>query len=365
MSVNFDSERWESIVRNYQLWWAGELERPLIQAVFRGAEPGRSEPALAALPYTSFYDSSVSAEAIVDRWDYDLSCYEYAGDAFPCVCANFGPGIIAAFLGAVLENGEDTVWLHPPKDRELRDICFEYHEPNSWLDRVKDIYRESVKEWDGAVQIAMTDLGANLDILACFRPGDKLLLDLYDHPEDVRQLNWKTHDLWFEYFDQLNGILQPANPGYSSWAGIFSPAPYYMLQCDFSYMIGPDAFNEFVKPELSETCRRLTNSFFHLDGIGSLKHLDALLSIEELGGIQWVPGAGQGPATEWLDIYRKILDNGKLLQLINIDDSSISFAMLDAVVEKLGSGRGIIARVDADISQKDTVMTNLARYDAI
>jgi 5-methyltetrahydrofolate--homocysteine methyltransferase len=66
-----------------------------------------------------------------------------------------------------------------------------------------------------------------------------------------------------------------------------------MLSSDFSYLIGPAMFDEFVKPGLADSCRRLPHSFYHLDGPGQLAHLDSLLAIAELDGIQWVPGAGQ------------------------------------------------------------------------
>jgi len=41
----------------------------------------------------------------------------------------------------------------------------------------------------------MTDLGGNLDILSTFRPGTDLLLDLYDHPEDVKRLTGEAHTM--------------------------------------------------------------------------------------------------------------------------------------------------------------------------
>ncbi len=51
--------------------------------------------------------------------------------------------------------------------------------------------------------------------------------------------------------EKTNNVLQPHNPGYSDWAGIYSDLPSYVPQCDFSYMIGPDMFDTFVKPELA------------------------------------------------------------------------------------------------------------------
>ena len=58
---------------------------------------------------------------------------------------------------------------------------------------------------------------------------------------------------------------------------------------------GPEMFERFVLPDLAACCDRLDHAFYHLDGKGELPHLDLLLSIDGLRGIQWIPGAGQPP----------------------------------------------------------------------
>jgi hypothetical protein len=57
-------------------------------------------------------------------------------------------------------------------------------------------------------------------------------------------------------------------------------------------------------------------SIYHLDGPGSLKHLDSLLALPELDGIQWVPGAGSAPMSEWIELLQKIQKAGKKLLII-------------------------------------------------
>ena len=93
--------------------------------------------------------------------------------------------------------------------------------------------------------MSMTDLGGSLDILSTFRPSENLLLDLYDHPEVVRQKTWGVHEMWWRCFSELDSTIRAVNPGYTAWSPIFSDGPYYMLQCDFCYMIGPDMFDEY------------------------------------------------------------------------------------------------------------------------
>ena len=335
MPINFDNNRWERIRENSKLWWEGKLKRPLIHMTAANHDPGRSEPPLPYEFYTSAYDLSVPAEAVIDRIDYNLSCNTYYGDSFPHFMPFFGAGVLAAFLGAQLNQREETCWFHPLGDPEASDVSFFFNPENRWFKRIGDIYKAGHERWGGQVQLGMTDLGGSLDVVASFRPGEKLLLDLYDHPGEIQRLAWETHDVWWHYYDSFNGILQTVNQGYTAWTPLFSDGPYYMLQCDFCYMISPDMFDEFVKPELAASCKRLKNAFYHLDGSGQLAHLDSLLSIDELRGIQWVPGEGAPGMKHWPEVFRKIRDADKLIQFFgDIDD-------LDVVVEQLGSPEGI------------------------
>ena len=336
MSIHFDQDRWQSVKTTYREWWCGELERPVIPAVVRDQDPGRLEPDTPLLTQATCTDLAIPADMVIERIDYELSQNSYLGDAFPFFSMDcFGPGVIAAFLGGMLDNSTGRVWFHPDGDRDIRDIHFQFNPDNIWFRRICGIYSAGMKRWQGQVLMGMTDLGGNLDILSSFRPGEKLLLDLYDHPEKVERLTWEAHEAWHQYYNALNCILQPINPGYSDWSGIYSDHPSYMLQCDFCYMIGPDMFDTFVKPELTATCEKLPNAFYHLDGVGQLPHLDSILTIAGLQGVQWVPGAGQPDCSHWPEVYEKICGAGRRIQLIG------GFDVLDAVCAQLGTAQGI------------------------
>lgn len=359
MSIEFDTTRWGQVKEVAREWWAGRLKRPIIQIRLQGRDPQRPAPRHPWYGFAARYPASVTPEEIVDVWDYELSKTEYLGDAFPTIWPNFGPGILAGFMGARVRPAEDTVWFEPAEMKPPANLNFAFDPDNSWFRRVRDICHAAQARWQGLVQVGMTDLGGNLDILASFRPGDALLLDLYDHPEDIKRLTWQAHDAWWRYFNELNAVLRPPNPGYTAWTPIFSESPYYMLQCDFAYMIGPDMFDEFVKPELAASCRRLEHAFYHLDGPGQLCHLDSLLSIAELKGVQWVPGAGQPDASHWPEVYRKIRAAGKLIQVIG------SIAELDTVARQLGSAEGIVFFDTLPLSHKAEAEALLRRYDVM
>ena len=346
MPIDFNERRWEKIKDTYRMWWAGELDRPIIPVELNGRDPGRDKPDIPLLSQATCTDLSISPEDVVNRLDYELSKVVYLGDAFPLFDMScFGPGVAAAFLGARLNNSTGLVWFHPQEDLPITDLHFEYDPDNIWLKRIKDICAAAIDYWQGQVLIGMPDLGGILDILSTFRPGEKLPLDLLDHPEEVNRLIWEAHEVWHCCFKVINQILQPINPGYSDWSGIYSNQPSCILQCDFCYMIGPDMFDEFVKPELKVTSEKLSRSFYHMDGSGQLPHLDSLLTIDSIDGVQWVPGFEDPDSTHYPELFRKIQTAGKLIQCY------ANFDELDAIIEQIGTGRGIHRHVKYGYSE--------------
>lgn len=362
MSIDFTPERWQAVRENYTAWWAGELDRPLIPLTLIGRDPGRAQSPAPLLSQQNCTDMRWSAEELIDQIDYELSRCVFLGDAYPYFNMDcFGPGVASAFLGATLDNSSGRVWFFAPDNRPIRDIHFEYNPDNIWLKRIKDIYRAGMARWQGRVLMGMTDLGGSLDILSTFRPSEQLLLDLYDEPDQVERLLWEAHEMWHHFYAELNEVLQPVNPGYSDWGAIYSQTPTYMLQCDFAYMIGPKMYRRFVRPELEATCMRLSNSFYHLDGVGQIPHLPILLEIESLGGVQWIHGEGKPDSSHWPEIFSAIKTGGKLIQVV-----SGGFPALDAIKGQIGTLNGVHHRgmlwSDNSLSDETHLRAELNRF---
>ena len=72
-------------------------------------------------------------------------------------------------------------------------------------------------------------------------------------------------------------------------------------------------WRRFVLPGVEEEVNYLDRCFYHLDGKQQLLHLDDLLALPNLDGIQWVSGAGQPEMFLpcWRDVLKKILAAGK------------------------------------------------------
>lgn len=337
MAIHFSPERWETVRDNYARWWNGTLDRNLMKVtVYNAHKPTRPCPKAPLLCQATCAQFEYSPEELIDRLDYELEQQEFLGDAFPYINFDcFGPGVLAAFCGAKLDNSSGGVWFFPPEGAEdIETLHIRYDPDNVWAKRLKEIYRAGNQRWQGQVLMGMTDLGGVLDVVASFRGTDTLLLDLYDAPEEVERLCREAQQAWFAAYEDLNAVLQPVNAGYSDWSGLYSSVPSYILQSDFTYMIGADMFEQFALPDLADSCRRLDNTIYHLDGQGELKHLDYLLNIPQLNAVQWVWGDGSPSGRHWVELYRKIAAAGKGIYLIGGDEEDF-----DTVLSQVPEGR--------------------------
>ena len=174
-----------------------------------------------------------------------------------------------------------------------------------------------------------------------------LLMDLYDCPDRINGHLQRLTDLWIEFFGKFSSKILSVQKGTSPWAPLWSPGKMYILQSDFSYMISPDMFERFVLPDLVKSCDHLDHSFYHLDGKGQLPHLDMLLDMENLDGVQWMPGEGGGRIEDYMDVLKRIIDAGKLSQVYATPEGALK------IKEQLG-GKGFVFHiVHKGIKEKD------------
>lgn len=322
MRIHFSKERWLETEKNYSAWWKGNLDRPLFKVTVKHAfEPDREKPPVPLLSQKTCHDFQYSAEEIIDALDYELSQSEFLGDAFPFVnMAAFGPGSLAGFCGARMDNSTGSVWYFPEERKEIQDIHIQYDKDNKWVRRIKEIYRAGQERWGGMVLMSMPDLGGIQDVAAIFAESTELMCQLMEEPEEVHRLQEEAYHAFLEAYEDFNSVLQPVNPGYSDWGGLYSKDPSYIMQDDFAYMISPEMFVEFGLPEIRKACEYLTNTIYHLDGTGNLNHLEYLLK-EDINAVQWVYGAGQPSARHWMETYDKIHHAGKGIEVIgDLDD---------------------------------------------
>lgn len=332
INLHFTDEDWERIRRDWTSFWAGELNRPMV--VMPTYDTFFT---ISRREFTREFMLERPVDAVLDYHTARLEQARWFGDAWPKWSPYMGPGIMAGFLGGRVSPmvEQRTVWFEVEKPVPFDQLHFRFDTENIWWCRVADLTRAAAERWGDRVCIGHTDIGGVLDILASFRTTYKLLTDVYESPAEVKRTTQEIRNAWAQYYDALCRLIKPTGRGTSCWAPIWSPARTYMHQCDFSYMISPLMFEEIVLPDLDFCCQQMEHAFYHMDGKGQIPHLDMLLSLKSLKGIQWIPGAGQPPAIEWMPLLKRIRDGGKFCQVFLTADEALR------LVREIG-GRGFV-----------------------
>ena len=308
-----DMQTWKSNLeetkKHYIDWWNHKgIILNMWEHFQEGVKPHADIPA--PPPYRDLNQRWFDPQWRAEYLDWYVAHSSLMADMLPVANTQLGPGSLAAILGGVFEGGEDTIWIHPDPNYS-DDIVFNPQHPNYLLH--KELLKACKAKAQGHYYVGMPDLMEGLDVLAAIKGTDKVLLDTVMQPEVLEHQMQQINDIYFQVFDELYDIIREGDEMafcyFSSWA----PGKMSKLQSDISTMISVDDYRRFVQPFIREQCQKIDYTLYHLDGVGAMHHLDALLEIKELNAIQWTPGVGepQGGSPKWYDLYKKILAGGK------------------------------------------------------
>jgi len=307
INLRFDEEKRESIEQAWNQWWTGELERPIVTLT----NPGRFT--FGGKELTREYLLAMPVDEVLDHYQSRLEGIRYYGDALPVFWFWFGPNS-SMYLGGDIKPAPEhnTVWFEAGGSPTLEELHFAHDPDNIWWRRGMAVDARAVERWGDRVSFSPRMFSGILDTLASFRGTQELLIDLYESPDEVIRLSREITDVGIRLFQESHDIVKKGSRGTTNnWGSVWSPRGSFMLQCDLSCMISSEMFERHVMPDLDRCVRQMDHAFYHLDGEEAIHHLDSLLSLEALRGIQWVPGAGKPQASEWLPLLKRIRDGGK------------------------------------------------------
>ncbi len=146
MELAFGADDWARLRRDWGAWWAGELERPIVTIESVALPPGVARPHY----FAASYPLTMPVDAVLDRYEARLTATSYHGDAFPQFEPDFGPGILAGFLGVPVQPvPDDTVWFGSLPAGPLASLQLPSEPDRTWWPRVRDITRRAAERWAG------------------------------------------------------------------------------------------------------------------------------------------------------------------------------------------------------------------------
>jgi len=259
---------------------------------------------------------------IRERWfnfEWRLDCFErylenvgFLYEGFPGFFCNLGPDVLAALTGSDLTFAEGTSWAEFRVSDWRDEPPIRFQEEGFYWRSMKQFLELSAQRGRGRWLTDSGDLHTNGDGLAALRGPENLLMDLYDCPDEIKKRLGEMHAVFETVLEAHFAIIHPSNDGLtSSWCRAACRGRFAAIQNDFSCMVGPGMFDEFFKEYVEKESACLDYSIYHLDGPDALRHLESICDCKHVDAIQWVPGEGEKPTSEWLDVYRRVCERGK------------------------------------------------------
>lgn len=335
MSTTFWKENWLETKERFTDWWN---RKGLLIGMWGAPETGQFHHDQVALPQTPESKDSLWCDPVfrANQNRYQLARSVFPADVLPMANTDLGPGSLALFCGSRPEFGTETVWFHPQKEgiADPADISTIQFDPqNPWWQLTEEIIKRNIDMAQGQYLVGCPDLVENADTLCSLCGPEFLCTALIEHPEWVEQRISEINQLWFEAYQRIYDLIREED-GSSAFATFYlwAPGKVAKVQCDFSAMISSRMYRRFVAPALTAQCEWLDYSLYHLDGTQAMRHLDTLLEIEALDAIEWTPQAGieTGGDPRWYELYRRILDAGKSVQVVNVEHHEV-LPLLDAI----------------------------------
>ena len=299
-------------------WWAGEdIGRPAMLLTAKREKPVENIPIMATPDGWETHYPTLDFEYRVNLAQRGCIHTHYLAEAVPEMSPDLGPNCLALYLGCRGVERPGTVWFESCIDRP-EEACFTLDPEDFYWDFTLRLAKEQLRVGDGKFLTSFPDLIEGLDTLAAMRGTQNLLVDLVERPEWVHRSLKCITDRYFECYDTLYNLIKGDRGGSHFWA--WAPGRVSKLQCDFSAMISPEMFGEFMVPVLKSMTERLDHTMFHWDGPGAVPHHDHLLSIPGISTIQWTPGAGAEPVADrqWWPLYHKTFEAGKNVALLGV-----------------------------------------------
>ncbi|MEK6794313.1 MAG: hypothetical protein AABZ39_06030 [Spirochaetota bacterium] len=307
-TIGFDHGRMPAITSRIANWWeCGEQEHPCIIATVAPKSEG---------PSHDMTEHWMNVDGIIARTMHRIDNTRYYGEAVPYHYLDLGASAMACTLGGRVEFVDTTtIWSHPSLNSLEAAADLIRDRTNPYYRLLIDTARRSAACAQGHHFIAPYALGGLLDTIAGLYGTEPMLIDMLERPSLLKKALENMKRVWIDSFNEIASVISSGDHGGIGWAGVWAPGTTFPVQEDCSYMFSADMFREFCVPHLADIFDAMDYPFYHLDGIGAIVHLDALLEMKDLKAIQWQPGAGKERLHQWYDLIRRIIDAGKACQV--------------------------------------------------
>ncbi|MCL2708763.1 MAG: hypothetical protein FWF03_06565, partial [Defluviitaleaceae bacterium] len=316
----------EARERLKSFWMGKSIGRPAIAAYSR---VGAYEPEKWTGAGLSKKQLNLNPEWYALNAKNSLLSRKFLCEAMPSATAGYGSllSLLAALAGGDFEYGSDgSAWISPLESvLEKKVPKFDPEcETVKAIEKILDKLAGTVGDLGFVSPPPLLDAMTTLSMF--MEPGE-LCVALIGEPEKVK--NWTREatkiyiDCYEHFYRYLNG------KGYTdttTWLPAMAESRMEAVQCDFSVMLSPEMFDEFVLADSRRVTSYMDCSIWHHDGPEQFRFIEKIAALPKLRAVQWVFPKGEHPS-EHLDKFKRIRGLGlSLLMDVKCVDDAVYLA---------------------------------------
>ena len=248
----------EKAMKRIYAWYDGEIiDRAPIQfwgygSFTRSSLPGKS--------WVCTRDRWFDAEYQVESFIKDLEGVTVPAESFPIYWPNLGPNVYSAFYGAELNFMPTTSWAEPVihEWEDLDKLSLDWN--NLYLKKIEELTACALERCQGKFMVGYTDIHPGVDCVSAWRESEKLCLDLYENPDEVKTAIGKAYGDFQAVYDHFDAMLKSKNQLSATWLGVPSFGKMHVPSNDFSAMISENHFIDFCLPGIYKETEHMTHN---------------------------------------------------------------------------------------------------------
>ena len=302
----------ETALTRVEAWYEREIiDRPLVRFNRKDSFIDRIDIEVAKRDLSERRSWIFNAEQQVDFYEDTIREITFLGDTFPIYTAYLGPQSYASFYGAELNYDGIGSWAKPIIE-SFDDIeGIELQENNDYFQALVEMTDLAIEKGSNRYLVGQPPLSPGLDCVSAWRGVDQLCLDMVTNPEEVSRMGELSVKDFAGIYDHFDSIIRQAHGFSVNWMGLPTISRCHIPTYEFAALISPDMFNQFGLPLLREEVKGIEHNVFLVDGKEIAKHLDSILSVPEIDGVQWVQGMGNDtPIMQWIPFLTGLQKKG-------------------------------------------------------
>lgn len=343
----------ERLFMNKAFWDRASIDRPLI-----GVSVNITFPAVSFTDLETekgrIVPETIDPKAFLSDWDQSYEHTENRGeDLFMAPSPYSGIPWMEAIAGCEVYASpvSKSIWAeHPNISWENSRVGFDPRNP--WLLKLVECTAALREHAGGRYPIGTPIMRGVSDMAAALLGPQRMVLELYDHPQQMEDLFDRCTDIWQGVSQVLaveRGLFLDGQT--AGRRRVWSPGTCLLYQDDAAALLSPTLYRKYCIPKTHEILQTFDRSMIHTHSNSLRIMVDGLIELDSLDAVEVLIDPTGPNIAELVPVFKKIQQYKSLLIVGDLREMSLSDIRL-MLRELSPQGLCILPKVDTEEEAK-------------